>query len=421
MNVLLIGAGGREHALAVALAKSPLLEKLFVAPGNPGTAKVAHNVALDPADFAAVIGFCHVQAIGFVVIGPEQPLVDGLVDALEAAGIKAFGPSKAAARLEGSKGFTKDICAKYNIPTGSYRRFTEREPALAYLRQQGAPIVVKADGLAAGKGVTVAMSLAEAEAAVESLFDGAFGAAGAEAVIEAFLEGEEASFFALCDGDKALAFASAQDHKRVGDGDQGPNTGGMGAYSPAPVMTPEISARVMAEIIEPTVAAMKAEGCPFKGVLFAGLMIGKHGPQLIEFNTRFGDPECQVMLARLEDDLLGLLLACAEGRLPDAVHLSPKTALTVVLAALGYPASPKKGGVIEGIEKAEAIEGVSVTHAGTRLAEGKLLANGGRVLNVTALAGDVAAAQALAYQGVDAITFPEGFWRRDIGWRAVGR
>ena len=421
MNVLLIGAGGREHALAVALAKSPLLEKLFVAPGNPGTAKVAHNVALDPADFAAVIGFCHVQAIGFVVIGPEQPLVDGLVDALEAAGIKAFGPNKAAARLEGSKGFTKDICAKYNIPTGSYRRFTEREPALAYLRQQGAPIVVKADGLAAGKGVTVAMSLAEAEAAVESLFDGAFGAAGAEAVIEAFLEGEEASFFALCDGDKALAFASAQDHKRVGDGDQGPNTGGMGAYSPAPVMTPEISARVMAEIIEPTVAAMKAEGCPFKGVLFAGLMIGKNGPQLIEFNTRFGDPECQVMLARLEDDLLGLLLACAEGRLPYAVHLSPKTALTVVLAALGYPASPKKGGVIEGIEKAEAIEGVSVTHAGTRLAEGKLLANGGRVLNVTALAGDVAAAQALAYQGVDAITFPEGFWRRDIGWRAVGR
>jgi len=421
MNVLLIGAGGREHALAVALAKSPLLEKLFVAPGNPGTAKVAHNVALDPADFAAVIGFCHVQAIGFVVIGPEQPLVDGLVDALEAAGIKAFGPNKAAARLEGSKGFTKDICAKYNIPTGSYRRFTEREPALAYLRQQGAPIVVKADGLAAGKGVTVAMSLAEAEAAVESLFDGAFGAAGAEAVIEAFLEGEEASFFALCDGDKALAFASAQDHKRVGDGDQGPNTGGMGAYSPAPVMTPEISARVMAEIIEPTVAAMKAEGCPFKGVLFAGLMIGKHGPQLIEFNTRFGDPECQVMLARLEDDLLGLLLACAEGRLPDAVHLSPKTALTVVLAALGYPATPKKGGVIEGIEKAEAIEGVSVTHAGTRLAEGKLLANGGRVLNVTALAGDVAAAQALAYQGVDAITFPDGFWRRDIGWRAVGR
>jgi phosphoribosylamine--glycine ligase len=421
MNVLLIGAGGREHALAVALAKSPLLEKLFVAPGNPGTAKVAHNVALDPADFAAVIGFCHVQAIGFVVIGPEQPLVDGLVDALEAAGIKAFGPNKAAARLEGSKGFTKDICAKYNIPTGSYRRFTEREPALAYLRQQGAPIVVKADGLAAGKGVTVAMSLAEAEAAVESLFDGAFGAAGAEAVIEAFLEGEEASFFALCDGDKALAFASAQDHKRVGDGDQGPNTGGMGAYSPAPVMTPEISARVMTEIIEPTVAAMKAEGCPFKGVLFAGLMIGKHGPQLIEFNTRFGDPECQVMLARLEDDLMGLLLACAEGRLPDAVHLSPKTALTVVLAALGYPASPKKGGVIEGIEKAEAIEGVSVTHAGTRLAEGKLLANGGRVLNVTALAGDVAAAQAIAYQGVDAITFPEGFWRRDIGWRAVGR
>ena len=241
MNVLLIGAGGREHALAVALAKSPLLEKLFVAPGNPGTAKLAHNVALDPADFAAVIAFCHIQAIGFVVIGPEQPLVDGLVDALNAAGIKSFGPSKAAARLEGSKGFTKDICARYHIPTGAYRRFTEREPALAYLREKGAPIVVKADGLAAGKGVAVAMSLAEAEAAVESLFDGAFGAAGAEVVIEAFLDGEEASFFALCDGDKALAFASAQDHKRLGDGDVGPNTGGMGAYSPAPVMTPEIS------------------------------------------------------------------------------------------------------------------------------------------------------------------------------------
>ncbi len=421
MNILLIGSGGREHALAVALAKSPQLEKLFVAPGNPGTARIAQNVALDVADFDAVIAFCRVQAIDFVVIGPEQPLVEGLVDALEAAGLQAFGPSKAAARLEGSKGFTKDLCAKYHIPTGAYKRFTTREPALAYLREQGAPIVVKADGLAAGKGVVVAVTLAEGEAAVKDMFAGAFGEAGAEVVIEAYLDGEEASFFALCDGDKALAFASAQDHKRVGDGDTGPNTGGMGAYSPAPVMTPEISARVMAEIIEPTVAAMKAEGCPFKGVLFAGLMIGREGPKLIEFNTRFGDPECQVMLARLQDDLLGLLLACAEGHLPDAVHLSDQTALTVVLAAQNYPAAPRKGGLIEGHDKAERIEGVSVTHAGTKLVDGKLVANGGRVLNVTALADDVAQAKALAYRGVDAIDFPEGFCRRDIGWRAVGR
>jgi phosphoribosylamine--glycine ligase len=421
MNVLLIGSGGREHALAQALVKSPLCQKLFCAPGNPGTAKIAVNVVLDVADAQAVIDFCRIQKIGFVVIGPEQPLVDGLVDALDAAGIKAFGPSKLAARLEGSKGFTKDICAKYNIPTGAYERFTDREKALAYVRRLGAPIVVKADGLAAGKGVVVAMTLAEAEEAVEHLFDGAFGAAGAEAVIEEFLDGEEASFFALSDGDKALAFASAQDHKRVGDGDVGPNTGGMGAYSPAPVVTPEIAARVMQEIIEPTVAAMKAEGCPFKGVLFAGLMIGKDGPKLIEFNTRFGDPECQVMMARLEDDLLGLLLACAEGRLPASVRLLPKTALTVVLAAQNYPATPKKGGAIRKIEAAEAIPGVSVMHAGTKMEADVLVANGGRVLNVIGLADSVAEAQALAYRGVDAIDFADGFCRRDIGWRAVGR
>jgi phosphoribosylamine--glycine ligase len=421
MNVLLIGSGGREHALASALVKSPRLDTLFVAPGNPGTARIARNVALDMADFSAVIDFCRVQAIGFVVIGPEQPLVDGLVDALEAAGIKAFGPSKAAARLEGSKGFTKDLCAKYNIPTGAYLRFTDRDKALTYVREKGAPIVVKADGLAAGKGVVVAMTSDEAEQAVNALFSGAFGAAGAEAVIEEWLDGEEASFFALSDGEKALAFASAQDHKRVGDGDIGPNTGGMGAYSPAPVVTAEIAARAMKEIIEPTVAAMKAEGCPFKGVLFAGLMIGKDGPKLIEFNTRFGDPECQVMMARLEDDLLGLLLACAEGRLPDHVLLSPKTALTVVLAAQGYPAAPIKGGRIEGVEEAEKIPGVTVAHAGTKTDAGHLVANGGRVLNVTALADNVADAQALAYRGVRAISFPDGFCRRDIGWRAIGR
>lgn len=418
MNVLLIGSGGREHALAEALVKSPLLTKLFVAPGNPGTRKIAENVALDVADADAVIAFCRIQQIGFVVIGPEQPLVDGLVDALEAACVKAFGPSKLAARLEGSKGFTKDICARYSIPTGAYRRFSDRDAALAYLRQQGAPIVVKADGLAAGKGVTVALTLAEAEKAVDELFAGAFGAAGAEALIEEFLDGEEASFFALCDGDKALAFASAQDHKRVGEGDIGPNTGGMGAYSPAPVMTDEVSARVMKEIIEPTMAAMKAEGCPFKGVLFAGLMIGKDGPKLIEFNTRFGDPECQVMLARLEDDFLGLLLACADGRLPASVRLSPKTALTVVMAAQGYPGTPKKGGSIKTGE-AEKIPGVTVIHAGTKIEGETLVANGGRVLNVVALADDVAAAQRLAYRGVDAIDFPDGFCRRDIGWRAL--
>jgi phosphoribosylamine--glycine ligase len=418
MNVLLIGSGGREHALALALAKSPLLTKLFVAPGNPGTAEVAENVVLDVADAQAVIGFCHVQHIGFVVIGPEQPLVDGLVDALEAAGITAFGPSKRAARLEGSKGFTKDICARYGIPTGAYEKFSDREAALAYVRQKGAPIVVKADGLAAGKGVTVAMNLEEAERAVEDLFSGVFGAAGADCVIEDFLEGEEASFFALCDGDRALAFASAQDHKRVGEGDVGPNTGGMGAYSPAPVVTDDLAARVMAEIVEPTVAAMKAEGCPFKGVLFAGLMIGRDGPKLIEFNTRFGDPECQVMLARLEDDLLGLLLACAEGHLPEHVRLSPKTALTVVMAARGYPGTPVKGGRIGGLAAAENL-GVTVIHAGTKIQDGSLVANGGRVLNVVALADDAAQARARAYAGVDALDFPDGFCRRDIGWRAL--
>lgn len=420
MNVLLIGSGGREHALALALVKNPATTKLFVAPGNPGTAQVATNVVLDVADAQAVIGFCHVQHIDFVVIGPEQPLVDGLVDALDAAGIKAFGPSKAAARLEGSKGFTKDLCAKYNIPTGAYQKFAEKDAALAYAREKGAPIVVKADGLAAGKGVTVAMTLSEAEQAIEDLFGGAFGAAGAECVIEEFLDGEEASFFALCDGDKALAFASAQDHKRVGEGDTGPNTGGMGAYSPAPVMTEAMAQRVMDEIVNPTVAAMKAEGCPFKGVLFAGLMIGKDGPKLIEFNTRFGDPECQVMLARLDDDLLDLLLACAEGRLPERVNLSPRTALTVVMAAQGYPGTPKKGGSIAGIAEAEAA-GARIIHAGTKSVGETLVANGGRVLNVVALADSVGEARDRAYRAVDALKFPDGFCRRDIGWRALKR
>ena len=422
MKVLLIGSGGREDALAHALARSEGLTKLYAAPGNPGVARVATCVALDVADHAAVVAFCRAEGIDFVVVGPEGPLVAGIVDDLAAAGIDAFGPSKLAARLEGSKGFTKDICAKYGIPTAAYGRFSDLASARAYLAKVGAPIVVKADGLAAGKGVTVAMTMAEAEAALADCFAGAFGAAGAEVVIEEFLEGEEASFFALSDGETAIAFASAQDHKRVGDGDTGPNTGGMGAYSPAPVMTAAMAERVMTEIIHPTVAAMKAEGCPFKGVFFAGLMIGPKGPQLIEYNTRFGDPETQVMLTRLESDLLELLLATARGGLAEkTVRLSADAALTVVVAAKGYPGAVEKGTEIRGLDRAEAQPGVFVFHAGTRTEGGRLVANGGRVLNVTARGGSVGEAQARAYAGVDALDWPQGFCRRDIGWRAVAR
>ncbi len=421
MNVLLIGSGGREHALALSLSRSPLLTQLFIAPGNPGTETLGRNVTLDVADHRAVVDFCKLMQIGFVVVGPEAPLVAGLVDDLEAAGVLAFGPSKAAAQLEGSKGFTKDLCAEFSIPTADYQRFSAADPAKAYVRQRGAPIVVKADGLAAGKGVIVAMSVDEALAAIDMIFGGAFGAAGAEVVVEDFLEGEEASFFALCDGTRALAFASAQDHKRVGDGDTGPNTGGMGAYSPAPIMTAAMSARVMAEIIEPTMAGMRQRGTPFKGVLFAGLMIGPRGPKLIEFNARFGDPETQVMLARLNQDLLPLLLASAKGALPAGpVKLSAQAALTVVYAAKGYPDAPERGSEIKGLERAAAMEGVTVFHAGTKREGTRLLANGGRVLNVTARGDSVAQAQARAYGAVDAIDWPGGFCRRDIGWRALG-
>ena len=421
MNVLLIGSGGREHALALSLSRSPLLTQLFIAPGNPGTQALGRNVALDVADHRAVVDFCKLMQIGFVVVGPEAPLVAGLVDDLEAAGVLAFGPSKAAAQLEGSKGFTKDLCAAFSIPTADYQRFSAAEPAKAYVRARGAPIVVKADGLAAGKGVIVAMSVEEAQAAIDMIFGGAFGAAGAEVVVEDFLEGEEASFFALCDGTRALAFASAQDHKRVGDGDTGPNTGGMGAYSPAPIMTAAMSARVMAEIIEPTIAGMRQRGTPFKGVLFAGLMIGPKGPKLIEFNARFGDPETQVMLARLNEDLLPLLLSCAKGALPAGpVKLSAQAALTVVYAARGYPDAPERGSEIKGLDRAAAMEGVTVFHAGTKREGTRLLANGGRVLNVTARGDSVAQAQARAYGAVDAIDWPGGFCRRDIGWRALG-
>ena len=421
MNVLLIGSGGWEHALALSLSRSPLLTQLFIAPGNPGTETLGRNVTLDVADHRAVVDFCKLMQIGFVVVGPEAPLVAGLVDDLEAAGVLAFGPSKAAAQLEGSKGFTKDLCAEFSIPTADYQRFSAADPAKAYVRQRGAPIVVKADGLAAGKGVIVAMSVDEALAAIDMIFGGAFGAAGAEVVVEDFLEGEEASFFALCDGTRALAFASAQDHKRVGDGDTGPNTGGMGAYSPAPIMTAAMSARVMAEIIEPTMAGMRQRGTPFKGVLFAGLMIGPRGPKLIEFNARFGDPETQVMLARLNQDLLPLLLASAKGALPAGpVKLSAQAALTVVYAAKGYPDAPERGSEIKGLERAAAMEGVTVFHAGTKREGTRLLANGGRVLNVTARGDSVAQAQARAYGAVDAIDWPGGFCRRDIGWRALG-
>ena len=371
---------------------------------------------------AAVIGFCRAQAIGLVVIGPEAPLVDGLADSLRAENIPVFGPNKAAAQLEGSKGFTKDLCARAHIPTGGYQRVANLADGIAALARFGAPVVIKADGLAAGKGVTVAMTMADAEAAVNDIFAGRFGEAGAEAVIEEFLEGEEASFFALTDGITVLAFASAQDHKRVGEGDTGPNTGGMGAYSPARVLTPALEAEAMAAIIVPTVATLRAEGMAYSGVLFLGLMLTAKGPELIEYNCRFGDPECQVMLMRLESDLGELLLACAEGRLGEIEppRFSDATALTVVMAAKGYPDTPLKGGLIDGLDAAEAT-GARVFHAGTALNNGALVASGGRVLNVTAMAASVTEAQSRAYAALDKIKAPDLFCRRDIGWREVAR
>jgi phosphoribosylamine--glycine ligase len=421
MNVLLIGSGGREHALAWKLAASPLLGKLYAAPGNPGIAEHAELAALDIADNAAIVAFCRNRAIDLVIVGPESPLVAGLGDELRAAGIRVFGPSKEAARLEGSKGFTKDLCAGQNIPTAAYKRFDNAENAKAWVRKTGAPIVVKADGLAAGKGVTVAVSEAEALMAINDCFQGAFGSAGAEVVIEEFLMGEEASFFCLCDGKTALPFGTAQDHKRVGDGDIGPNTGGMGAYSPAPIMTPEMTDRVMKEIIEPTMRGMAEAGAPFSGVLFAGLMITGDGPKLIEYNVRFGDPECQVLMMRLRDDLLVLLNAAADGQL---AHMSARwrddAALTVVMAANGYPAAPQKGSVIRGLEQAAA-GGAVIFHAGTAMRDGEVIANGGRVLNVTETGKTVSEARRKAYGAVDRIDWPGGFCRRDIGWRAVER
>ncbi len=422
MNVLVIGSGGREHALSWKLAASPLVTRLYCAPGNGGIAQVAECVALKPLDFDAIVAFCREKNIGFVMVGPEDPLVAGLVDRLDREGIKSFGPSAAAAQLEGSKGFTKDLCAEFGIPTAAYGRFSDAASAKAFVASNGAPIVVKADGLAAGKGVTVAETVAEADAAIDEIFAGRFGAAGAEVVVEEFLDGEEASFFALCDGKTVLPLATAQDHKRVFDGDKGPNTGGMGAYSPAPVLTPDLVARVMREIIEPTAAAMRARGTPFKGVFFAGLMITKKGPQLIEYNTRFGDPETQVLMTRLRSDLLPALIACHDGALDRiALDWKDEVALTVVMAAKGYPGDYEKDTEIKGLDRAGAVPDVQVFHAGTRADGGRILANGGRVLNVTATAATVAGAQAAAYEAVNLIDWPEGFCRRDIGWRAIER
>jgi phosphoribosylamine--glycine ligase len=422
MNILLIGSGGREHALAWKISGSPLCDRLVIAPGNPGTAQCGTNAPLDPADHKGVVAFCRAEAIDLVVVGPEAPLVAGLVDDLAGAGIKAFGPRKTAAQLEGSKAFTKELCREFGIPTASFARFTAAAPARAYIRERGAPIVVKADGLAAGKGVVVAASVDEAEAAVEAMLGGALGAAGAEVVIEECLTGEEASFFALCDGTTAIPLGTAQDHKRAFDGDQGPNTGGMGAYSPAPVLTPALEARAMREIVLPTVAGMKARGTPYVGVLYAGLMITAEGPKLIEYNVRFGDPECQVLMPRMKTDLVAAMLAACDGVLKTFdVRWWDDAALTVVLAAKGYPGAFERGTEIRGLAEAEALDDVLVFHAGTKADGSRLVANGGRVIDVTAMGKSVAQAQARAYEAVARIDWQQGFFRRDIGWQAVQR
>ena len=422
MNILLLGSGGREHALAWKMASSPLADRLYCAPGNAGIAQEAECVALDISDHGAVIAVCREHRIDLVVVGPEAPLCAGIVDDLEAAGIKAFGPTRAAARLEGSKGFTKDLCRANGIPTAAYERFRAADQAKTYLRARGAPIVVKADGLAAGKGVVVAQTVAEAEAAIDMMFGGGLGEAGGEVVIEEFLTGEEASFFALCDGGTAIALTTAQDHKRAFDGDQGPNTGGMGAYSPAPNIDAAMSVRVMAEIITPTLRAMQAMGAPYKGVLYAGLMITADGPKLIEYNARFGDPETQVLMLRLMSDLVPALLASRDGQLKSFdLRWYPDPALTVVMAAKGYPREYARGSVIEGLDDAAKVEGVEIFHAGTKADGNRILANGGRVLDVSAIGKTVREAQARAYEAVSRIRWPEGFYRHDIGWRAVER
>jgi len=422
MNILLLGSGGREHALAWKLAASPSCSKLFAAPGNPGIAECADIVAMDIADHKAVIAFCHENGIELVVVGPEAPLVAGLADDLRAEGFAVFGPGKGAAQLEGSKGFTKDLCARAGIPTARYERVTSLEAGWGALKNFNAPFVLKADGLAAGKGVVIAETREEAQHALSEMFDGRFGSAGSEVVIEEFMTGEEASFFALTDGEIILPFGTAQDHKRVGEGDTGPNTGGMGSYSPAPVLTDALVDRAMREIVVPTVRTLAEDKMPYRGVLYAGLMLTDEGPKLVEYNIRFGDPECQVLMMRFEGDLAALLHACATGNLSkaDPVRFSDDTALTVVMAAEGYPDTPKKGGTID-LGEAES-DGAKVFHAGTARGEdGALVSSGGRVLNVTARGSNATQAQAAAYKAVDAITFPDGFCRRDIGWREVER
>ena len=422
MNILLLGSGGREHALAWKIAASPLVTKLWCAPGNAGIAREAECVALDIADHAAVIGFCRNNAVDFVVVGPDAPIAAGIVDDLDAAGFKAFGPTRAAGQLESSKNFTKALCRANHIPTAAYQHFTNAEAAKSWIRARGAPIVVKADGLAAGKGVVVAMTETEALAAVDMMFGGGLGAAGAEVVVEEFLRGEEASFFALCDGEHALPLATAQDHKRAFDGDKGPNTGGMGAVSPAPVMTDAVCARVMDEMIMPTLRALKAMGTPYKGVLYAGVMVTDEGPKLVEYNARFGDPECQVLMLRMMSDVLPALIACADGQLKNfGIRWFDEAALTVIMATKGYPGAYGKGSVIEGLDEAAQVEGVEIFHAGTMAKDGKILANGGRVLNICATGKTVAEAQRRAYQAVDRIRWPDGFCRRDIGRQAMAR
>jgi phosphoribosylamine--glycine ligase len=422
MNVLLLGSGGREHALAWKLAQSPRLGKLFAAPGNPGIAEHAQLVGIDPADHRGTVDFCLKNSIELIVIGPEAPLVDGLADNLRTMGFCVFGPNRLPAQLEGSKGFTKDLCARRKIPTARYVRASDKLAAEAALGDFGLPLVVKADGLAAGKGVVVCATEGEAQAALDIMFDGGFGAAGASVVIEEFLDGEEASFFALADGTSILPFGSAQDHKRVGDGDTGPNTGGMGAYSPASILTPELEARVMDEIVRPTVDALAERGAPYSGILYAGLMLTAEGPKLIEYNVRFGDPECQALMMRLDEDLLELLYTTARGKLGERgpVKMSDDAAVTVVLAAKGYPGDVEKGGAIAGLDAARP-PNVEIFHAGTALRDGALVADGGRVLSVTARGATVAEAREAAYEAVDRIDFPAGFCRRDIGWREIAR
>ena len=418
MRVLLVGSGGREHALAWSLSASPLLSKLFAAPGNAGICGLAECVTLDPSDHAAVVAFCKSQGIDLVVVGPEVPLVAGIVDALDGAGIRAFGPSKQAAQLEGSKGFTKDLCAEAGIPTAAYRRFSKPDQARDFVMHKRLPIVVKEDGLAAGKGVTIAHDRQTALAAI----DAAFRVDGASLVVEEFLEGEEASFFALSDGRTVIPFGTAQDHKRAFDRDEGPNTGGMGAYSPALVLTDAMCKRVMDEIIHPTVRTLAGRGIIYRGVLYAGLMLTADGPKLIEYNVRFGDPECQVLMMRLKDDLLTVLNASVDGLLDQiSVRWRAEAALTVVMAARGYPDGYARGSEIRGVQHAANLQGVEVFHAGSRREGGRLLADGGRVLDVTAIGSSISEARTRAYQAVDSIDWPEGFCRRDIGWRAVER